>query len=291
VGIGTRVPLQRFHVQGTQFISERLGIGTYQPAANLHVQERYASIPSLIVENYSGGNLVEGYANSSNVFTILGSRPAMGIGTNLIKLHNTLEVIGNSEVVGNITCCNVQMSERITCANLTLSDSLDTYFSTQDLVQPDTTIQRTGVSYMPFIFNEGISTDSITSVQNDFVRFKNCGARIDGDFVVGNQMYVLSDARVKRDQKYIENPLGKIDRMRGYTYTLPSGKVQAGVIAQEVLEVLPEAVTMLPENSYAVSYDALVPLLLEAVRSLNAEVRQLKSAQTIRSGKLSLSKN
>ena len=52
----------------------------------------------------------------------------------------------------------------------------------------------------------------------------------------------------------------------------------AGVSAQEVQKVLPEAVTTRSDGEYlTVKYEKLVPLLLEAVKELSAEVDQLKS--------------
>jgi hypothetical protein len=49
------------------------------------------------------------------------------------------------------------------------------------------------------------------------------------------------------------------------------------VLAQEVLAALPEAVTQLPGEHYAVSYDSLVPLLIEAIHELRKEIRALKT--------------
>jgi hypothetical protein len=50
-----------------------------------------------------------------------------------------------------------------------------------------------------------------------------------------------------------------------------------GVIAQEIEEVLPEIVTTRESGYKAVKYEKIVPLLIEAVKELKAEVDSLRS--------------
>ena len=49
-----------------------------------------------------------------------------------------------------------------------------------------------------------------------------------------------------------------------------------GVIAQEVKEVVPSAVVEREDGYLAVRYDKLIPLLIEAVKALKAEIEDMK---------------
>lgn len=69
----------------------------------------------------------------------------------------------------------------------------------------------------------------------------------------------------------IEGALDKLDAIAGYLYTLKDTEGRsAGVIAQEVEKVLPEAVTTAEDGFKAVDYGAIVALLVAAVKELKA---------------------
>lgn len=280
VGIGTRVPQQRFHVQGTGVFSERMGIGTFIPSARLHVREPDAVIPTMLLDNSAGGSVIEATRSGAPAFTVVGTHAGVGIGTNVVALQNALEVTGNAYVHGNVTCSNLTAQGTIALANLNVMNGVNTYIQ-QAQYTYDGLPQQGVASYIPFLFDKGIGTSNITTVNGaPYVQFKNCGARIDGEFVLASQMYVISDERVKSDIEILPNSLERIDRLRGYSYKLPSGKEQVGLLAQEVIEVLPQAVTKLTdqEDHYAVSYDSVVPLLVEAVRDLSQQLKAMKAS-------------
>jgi hypothetical protein len=88
----------------------------------------------------------------------------------------------------------------------------------------------------------------------------------------------VSDQRVKKDIAVIPGALDKVAALRGVTYkrTDMGDRPMAGLIAQEVQAVLPEAVTPLGDL-LAMDTTAVVGLLVEAVKELRAEVVRLKS--------------
>jgi hypothetical protein len=98
-------------------------------------------------------------------------------------------------------------------------------------------------------------------------------------YATGN-IVAYSDARVKENVQTIDSALMKVDQLRGVYYNRigdATKKRQVGVIAQELNEVLPEAVTYAADvDSYGVAYGNIVGLLIEAIKELKAEVAELK---------------
>jgi hypothetical protein len=52
-----------------------------------------------------------------------------------------------------------------------------------------------------------------------------------------------------------------------------------GVLAQELEKVLPEVVTTRDSGYKAVKYEKIIPLLVEAIKELQAEVQKLKNTK------------
>lgn len=104
-----------------------------------------------------------------------------------------------------------------------------------------------------------------------------------GNFWAGGDVTAYSDARVKTDVKVIENSIEKIQAIRGVTFLRTDAQEQykekrhAGVIAQEVLEVLPEVVTENSEGMYSVAYGNLVALLIEGMKEQQTQIEELKN--------------
>jgi hypothetical protein len=89
-----------------------------------------------------------------------------------------------------------------------------------------------------------------------------------------------SDARVKENVKTITNALDKVTSLRGVSYTRIDSKDKSrkiGVIAQEVLEVLPEVVIQDPDSgNYNVAYGNMVGILIEAIKEQQRQIDDLK---------------
>jgi hypothetical protein len=106
----------------------------------------------------------------------------------------------------------------------------------------------------------------------------------DGDVIAYST--TISDERLKTDVSTVENALDKVKQIRGVEFTrIHDGERGAGVIAQELEIVLPQAVKEkeLPLQMgdgikyKVVEYDALHALLIESIKELSARVEELES--------------
>lgn len=89
-----------------------------------------------------------------------------------------------------------------------------------------------------------------------------------------------SDARLKRDIETIADALDLVCALRGVRFTM-GGRVQLGLVAQEVMVVLPELVREDPETGMlSVAYGNITGLLIEAVKTLAAKVERLEGARS-----------
>jgi hypothetical protein len=134
---------------------------------------------------------------------------------------------------------------------------------------------------------------------NSGVTYNSANLAITGGITAtGDITAFSSDARLKTNIVNIPQALDKVKSINGVTYNWNEIAAQfgvgdthehAGVIAQEIQSVLPQVVRQAPfdtaqdgssvsgEHYLTVQYDKLVPLLIEAIKELSAEVEALKA--------------
>src|SRR6056300_428814 len=93
--------------------------------------------------------------------------------------------------------------------------------------------------------------------------------KVYGNVLATHEIVAFSDRRLKSNIERIEGALDKVCALGGYTFTM-NDKPSTGLIAQEVLEVLPEAVHGSEETQYSLAYGNMIGLLVEAVKELRA---------------------
>ena len=113
------------------------------------------------------------------------------------------------------------------------------------------------------------------------------GVGVTGAMYVGGEIvaYAASDIKLKENISKIDNSLEKLSKISGYQYhwnkiaqeMYPERTtLDVGVLAQEVKEIIPSAVVEREDGYLAVKYDKLIPLLIEAVKALKAEIEDMK---------------
>lgn len=96
--------------------------------------------------------------------------------------------------------------------------------------------------------------------------------------------YYTSDPKLKTDIQTIDHALDRVKQISGVTFNWNELAVdkdtqrrEAGVLADQVKAVMPEVVIDRDDGYQAVQYEKLVPLLIEAIKELAAEVETLKN--------------
>lgn len=110
-----------------------------------------------------------------------------------------------------------------------------------------------------------------------------------GNMVAAGNVTAYSDPRLKEGFERVPNALDIIDQLDGGTFywksgykhtEMKAGKKDYGILADQVEAVMPEIVTdsidIEGETYKTVAYDKLVPVLIEAIKELRAEVEALK---------------
>ena len=91
-----------------------------------------------------------------------------------------------------------------------------------------------------------------------------------------NEYDSLSDVRLKRGIKTLDNALNKVREINGVEYIWKStGEKTIGVIAQQVEEIYPELVR--GDDTLSVNYNGFIGVLIESVKELKLRVEELEA--------------
>ena len=225
----------------------------------------------------TGALIVAGGAGIAKNLNVCGSATIAGITTlsstlsvtGATTLSSTLSVTGNSTIGGTLGVTGA------TTLSNTLGVSGATTLSNTLGVSGDTTIGGTlniggtiNASGSTITLNDNIQVNGSISATGDITAF-------------------ASDERLKTNIKPLENALGKVLSLNGFTYNFnevgqslgfSTETLHVGVSAQQVQAVLPEAVVAAPASKdyLTVKYEKIVPLLIEAIKELSQKVSDLE---------------
>jgi len=254
------------------------------PLSNLEVDNNFINLNTDKVET--------SLLNSGNVANTVVKRDASGsFDANEVTLATALAIASGG--TGATTAATARSN-----LGLTLDSTVQRYDASLESIRTDT---GTGVLY-----RSGSGTTQTRATQRPQIESLGVGTAAPTTTndvrVTGEVFAAYSDERLKTEIELISDPLNKVMELSGVRYRPNeiaesygySNKVSVGVLAQEVEKVLPEAVSKAPfdlmlyegdeisksgENYKTVQYEKIIPLLIEAIKELNREVKELKGVK------------
>jgi hypothetical protein len=245
------------------------------------------TVNAVVRRDASGGFL-------SGSIGITGTLAASGATT----LSSTLAVTGNTTLTGDLAVNGADITTTATTFNLVNATA-----TTLNIGGAATTIALgSATAALTYNGTSLTASDSVTQVKSLGVGI--AASSTNGEIrAAGDISSNYSDERLKENIQVIENALEKVCSLRGVTYTAnqlaesfgyTNKESQVGVLAGEVEKILPEVVKPAPfdimlfenteisrsgENYKTVQYEKLVPLLIEAIKELNKEIKELKGVK------------
>ena len=223
---------------------------------------------------------------------------AVGDGTNVVYTADNNYTVGMSVTVTGVTPSSFNVSNvLITAATSTTftiaDDNTDTYTSggtarAMTNAHPDLGFAAgyndgtyaglfRDASDATWKFFDSYTPEPDASVYIDTTHASFALADIQAATATVTDLDTTSDVRLKENIETIGDALEKTADLRGVNYNwVKSGEYTMGVVAQEVQEVIPEVVTEKSDGTLTVNYQAMVGLLIEAVKELKEEIDTLK---------------
>ena len=134
------------------------------------------------------------------------------------------------------------------------------------------------------VTNHDVDLGTTSSAFRDlYIRSIGCGVNASGTQgeiiaqtkVTSAAFFYSSDAALKEDIQTIENPLEKVQQLRGVSYKWKdTGRKDIGLVANEVQKVLPELVA--DGEHKTMDYGHMIGLLVEAIKEQQKEIEELK---------------
>ena len=224
------------------------------------------------VDDYIRKNNASGFRSSLNVPTRTGGNASGTWGISISGNAATATNAGKLDNIDSSQFLRSDTSDQKTSGTLRFNDSIICSFGNSDDCE---------------FFHNGshqyidINTGNMYIRDGTTTRFTFDDA---GHFTATGDINSNSDVRLKDNIETLEGSLDKVKQLRGVEYDRIDFRMngdkryhQLGVIAQEIEKVYPDMVDEDADGMKTVSYQQLVPVLIEAVKELSQEVNNLKN--------------
>ena len=264
-------------------LNGNVGIGTSSPTAPLHV---------------FGGGILGANATNPIAFTGSGGTNA-GIGS--YTANSDFNVYsagtGNIKFVTGAAWSSAGVLTTVGSEAMRIDSSGNLLVGTTDTDPSDNSTNSTaddGVAitavgevrssrYLAIANSGAVGFFNRTGTDGDIVRLRKSGTTVGSISVTASATAynTSSDQRLKENIADADDAGAKIDsiQVRKFDWKADGSHQDYGMVAQELLEVAPEAVSAPedPEEMMGVDYSKLVPMMLKEIQSLRARVAQLES--------------
>ena len=247
----------------------------------VQVTDNLAVTGAITSSDLTSGNLRIGVTGDNEIDTSSGGL-TLDSASGTTTVDDNLNVTGDINLTGSFTGSSVSFSGNVSAAGGTFGNV------TVGLADNQTVTTSSGKLILDAATNEveinaDIDHNGALNTSGNLV----CGGTgtFSGDVIA----FSSSDITLKENLSPITNALDKVGIITGYTYTWKSeayhdtdhitipGQADTGVIAQEIEALgLPGITTTRGSGVKAVRYERLVPILIEAIKELEARVKTLE---------------
>jgi hypothetical protein len=264
VGIGTRVPVQKLHLEGGCYIRDRIGIGHTQPNALLHIVNASSTLPSLLIEQDIGHAIqVIHQPSQTPLFTVSSQETTLGhTNTYQTFIRGTLK------------------THSIETPSLTIVDA-----SSPTKPWLHTTPYSLDI-HKPAFLNEGLTCDSITSTKQSLY-IQTCQLNASNASIYAKE-YNASLANVSSLEALSLNPEGLLEEMERLNSKMCMDstnhtKYRCSFIQDEFLEEIShgnETAKLLLDDQHHINQTTMIHLLWTTVKHLSRRVKELEGQKS-----------
>lgn len=105
---------------------------------------------------------------------------------------------------------------------------------------------------------------------------------VTGDTTIQGTLFETSDEKLKKNIHRVDNALDTVKKLRGVEFVwVKNDKPSMGLIAQEVEQVIPYLVQEDLNGTKTINYTALIGVLIESIKELDAKVEQLQKKKSV----------
>jgi len=250
--------------------------------ANATADQTGAEILALFSNSITAGHIAAGAIGASELGDAVVNSQHYASGS-IDRVHLANDIIDGSKIANDVINSEHYADNSIDALHLNVSGNGTTsqYLRSDGdgsmswVTPPDTNTTYTagtGMSLSGTTFNCNINTPAEVGLGN----LSSNGNALSGSFTATGNITAYSDLRLKNNIEVIDDALAKVMSLRGVNFDM-NGERSTGVIAQELEQVLPEAVFDNEDGMKSVAYGNIVGLLIESIKELSAKVEELEN--------------